>query len=228
MISQPEATIFLADQRGRSEVDWFRSFHTFNFGEYRVEHRQPFGTLRVFNDDTLASQKSLSLQVEENMDVILLPLVGAIEYEDSLGEAGILEAGQVQILNAPEGFTYKITNPYSDELINFLQIWVKNQSDTFVPQSNNFTFDFRTKNQLNPLFATQAQGWIGRYDGRVQDTYPLLDEGHGVFVFVIEGAFEVQNRLLHPRDGLALSQVSEVEFEALSNNAIILIIELPM
>lgn len=228
MISQPEATIFLAEQRGRSEVDWFRSFHIFNFGEYHVEHRQPFGTLQVFNDDTLASKKSLSMNVDDNMDVILLPLVGAIEYENSLGETGILEAGQVQILKTSPSLTYKLTNPYSDDLINFLQIWIKNEGKSSSPQLNNFTFDFKKKNQLSPLFSTQAHGWLGRYDGRTEDTYPLLDKAHGVFVFVIEGAFEVQNRLLHPRDGLALSQVSEVEFEALSNNAIILIIELPM
>jgi len=46
-----------------------------------------------------------------------------------------------------------------------------------------------------------------------------------VYVFVIEGAFEVQNRLLHARDGLSLSSATEVEFEALSNDAMLLILE---
>jgi hypothetical protein len=90
MITQTEATIFLADQRGCTQTDWFRSYHGFNFGQYQAENREPFGNLRVFNDDTLAGEKSLKMQVDENTDVILLPLVGAIEYKNSLSETGFL------------------------------------------------------------------------------------------------------------------------------------------
>jgi hypothetical protein len=51
----------------------------------------------------------------------------------------------------------------------------------------------------------------------------------GVFGFVIEGAFEFQNRLLETRDSIALwnedNETLQIEFEALSNDAIILIAE---
>ena len=49
----------------------------------------------------------------------------------------------------------------------------------------------------------------------------------GLFVFVIEGAFEVQYRLLHPRDRLVLWEADTIEWEALSNDAVILVIEMP-
>jgi quercetin 2,3-dioxygenase len=88
MITQTEATIFLSDQRGCSQTDWFRSFHCFNFGAYQAKHRAPFGCLRVFNDDTLAGEKSLKMQLDENTDVILLPLVGAVEYQNGLDKTG--------------------------------------------------------------------------------------------------------------------------------------------
>lgn len=45
---------------------------------------------------------------------------------------------------------------------------------------------------------------------------------------MLEGAFEVQGTLLHARDGLALWETDEVEMEALSNDAIILLVELPL
>ena len=67
-----------------------------------------------------------------------------------------------------------------------------------------------------------AKDMAGREDG----VYSLKNPQNGVFVFVIEGAFEVQNRLLEPRDGLAISAVEAIEFEALSNNAIILFLEI--
>jgi redox-sensitive bicupin YhaK (pirin superfamily) len=229
MTLQSEATIFLADQRGCSQTDWFRSFHTFNFGAYQAENREPFGTLRVFNDDTLAAEKSLKMQLDENTDVILLPLVGAIEYRNSLGETGFIEAGQVQVFSAAKGMEYEVMNPYSDELVNFLQIWISGQKEQFTAKIIQNSFDFEDKNQLLPLFSTQERGMIGQFGGREEGVYTVQHpDTHGVFVFVIEGAFEVQNRLLHPRDGLSLTHVAEIEFEALSNDAILLILEIPM
>jgi len=226
MIAQTEATIFLADQRGCSQTDWFRSYHSFNFGSYQAENRESFGNLRVFNDDTLAGEKSLKMQLDENTDVILLPLVGAIEYSNSLGETGFLEAGEVQIFSAVRGMEYEIANPYSDELVNFLQIWISGQNRQFIPEITQNMFDLQDRNQLLPCFSTQAYGMIGKFDGRKDGIYEVQHpEKNGVFVFVIEGAFEVQNRLLHPRDGLSLINVTEIEFEALSNDAILLILE---
>ncbi|WP_428656324.1 pirin family protein [Runella sp.] len=226
MITQTEATIFLAEQRGCSQTDRFRSFHNFNFGSYQDEHRQPFGCLRVFNDDTLAGETSLKMNIDENTEVILLPLVGAVEYKNSLGETGFVEAGQVQIFSATQGMEYEITNPYSDELVNFLQIWLSGEKEGFTPGLTQTTFDLQQRNQLLSLFSTQSTGYIGKFGGREEGIYEVQSpETHGVFIFVIEGAFEVQNRLLHPRDGLSLQSVEAVEFEALSNDAILLLLE---
>lgn len=228
-MTQIEATIFLADQRGCSQTDWFRSFHGFNFGAYHSEHRQPFGRLRVFNDDTLAAQKSLKMQVDENTEVILLPLLGAIEYHNSLGETGFVEAGQVQIFSAAQGMEYEITNPYTDELVNFLQIWLTGNEQEFTASLIQKSFDFQQKNQLLPLLYTQTRAYIGQFGGREEGIYEVQHpDTHGIFVFVIKGAFEVQNRLLHPRDGLALQGVDTVDFEALSNDAILFLLEVPL
>ena len=75
------AIIFLADQRGVSQLDWFRSYHSFNFGAYQAENRAPFGALRVLNDDTLDYERSLEMAIDQATDVVLIPLVGALEYE---------------------------------------------------------------------------------------------------------------------------------------------------
>jgi quercetin 2,3-dioxygenase len=66
---------------------------------------------------------------------------------------------------------------------------------------------------------------IGKFSGRGDTTYTLNEKGAGLFLFVIEGAFEADGRLLHPRDGLALWDTEKVEIEALSNDAIIVAIE---
>jgi redox-sensitive bicupin YhaK (pirin superfamily) len=64
--------------------------------------------------------------------------------------------------------------------------------------------------------------------GRQEAIYHKKNPKTGVFIFVIQGELEVQYRLMHEGDGLALWEVDEVEFEALSNNAILLILEVPI
>ena len=65
MIHQPKAKMFLAEQRGLNETNWFRSQHTFNFGKYFSEHKRPFGDLYVVNDEALDAGRSISMCIEE-------------------------------------------------------------------------------------------------------------------------------------------------------------------
>lgn len=234
MITQTEGQIYLASQRGCSQLSWFRSFHTFNFGLYQDQNRKPFGNLQVFNDDTLAAGKSFKMQLEKNTDVILLPVVGAVEYKNSLGETGILEAGQMQIFSAAEGMEYEIVNPYETELVNFIQFFLTNNDNPFTPKIQEIDIDLEIRNQLFTLYSLEENGltthqesfgYIGKYSGRSEDLYQLKNPENGIFVFIIEGAFEVQNRLMEARDGLSLRNLDQLEFEALSNDAIILILE---
>ena len=97
---------------------------------------------------------------------------------------------------------------------------------------NNLISSFISKNQLLILTATEQQAiypiiTIGKFTGRKEAVYKTHHPQNSLFVFVIEGAFEVHGRLMHPRDGLGLWDNSgDIELEALSNDAIILLIEM--
>ncbi|GAB4043602.1 pirin family protein [Spirosoma jeollabukense] len=235
MDTQLQAQLYLADQRGCSQRDYFRSYHSFSFGQYADEHKMPFGALQVVNDDTLTAGNRIRMQVESDTDVVILPIVGGLEYKSSLGD-GFLEAGQVQIFSLANGMSYEIINPYETELINFVQIWLTNNSSDFTPGLGQTSFDLSNKNNLLSAFsvnenALRSRGFIGKFDGRNDGIYPLENpETTGVFVFVLSGVFEVQDRLLHERDGLSLTNGQEpvIEFEALSNDALVLLMEIPL
>lgn len=227
-MKQTTAQIYLADQRSCSQMDWFRSFHTFNFGSYFHENKKPFGALQLLNDDTLAAGKSLKMAVESNIEVIILPLVGGFEYKNNMGQ-GYVETEQALYIALETGMTYEIINPYETELINFLQIWIKHEGiSPFISKNETLSFNFNNKNQLLSIHHPLSKNafFIGKYEGRAEDEYILKNSSNSVFVFIIEGAFEVANRLLEIRDGIALSNIETVEFEALSNDAIILLLEI--
>ena len=227
MLDQSQGKIFLAAERGHTETDWFRSYNTFNFGNYQSEHKTPFGPLYVFNDDTLAGGRKINLMVEEDTTIILLPTVGAVVFVDSLGNENVAEAGQALIYAAQKDTSILLGNPYDDELINFLQIWIRKSPGIAVnPTLTNFDL-VHNHNMLVEISeeSSPQKMFIGKFTGREEAVYKLRDGNNGLFVFVLEGAFEVQYRLLETRDGLALWNVAEVEIEALSNDAIILLLE---
>ncbi len=232
-MKETEAKIFLNDQRGKTEISWFRSFHTFNFGNYFNENKTPIGAIRVFNDNTLAAGKSIKMQVEKPTDVLILPLVGGIEFKNSTGYHDFLEAGKLQIFSAEAGMEYEVLNPYEAEenaenLINYLEIWIEKESNILL-KTEQASIDIEERNEFQSIYSIEKTFvYFGKFEGREDFIYKLKNAKNSIFTFIIEGAFEFQNRLLHPRDGLALWNVQEIDFEALSNDAMLLIFEIPV
>lgn len=100
MLEQAKAKIYLASERGHTETDWFRRYNTFNFGDYQNPAKQPFESLYVWNDDTLAGGRSVQLTVDDDSCILLLPVVGAVAYNDSTGNEAVVEAGQSLVVQA--------------------------------------------------------------------------------------------------------------------------------
>ena len=226
IMPEEKAKIFLAGERGLNQLDWFRSYNTFNFGKYFSEHKKAFGDLYVLNDDTLAAGKTVRMRIEETADILLIPVVGTVEFKINNGSPGFVEAGQSLLYNADKNSIIEFANPYENDLINFLQIWIKANTEPKPDIAEIFSFDINeTKNSLINLFFKNTNYKIGKYKGREEGVYKLNNPDNGLFVYIIEGAFEVQGRLLQQRDGLALWNVLNVYFEALSNDAIIIFLE---
>lgn len=232
MTSQAEAKIYLSTQRGCSQTGWHRSYHTFNFGRYFSEHRTGFNNIRTLNDDTLKGSSTVKHQAQDDILVLLVPLVGALEYKNLQGTKDFLDVGQSFIFPMLKGAEFEIANPYNNELINYLHLELTTDKKQYSTDTV-VEFDLNAhKNKLIPFFVDERENnpWhvsihLGKFNGRTEATHTLKHPAQGVFVFIVEGAFEVQNRLLQPRDGLAIWNIAEIEFEALSNDAIILLVE---
>lgn len=119
----------------------------------------------------------------------------------------------------------QIKNPYEGDLINYLYIVLKGVSTVNFGLSQA---DLEIRNTLHPFIQHGIFGCMGIFDGRKETLHKIKDSNNGVFVFVINGAFEVNGRLLEERDALALWETEEADIEALSENAIILLFEVPL
>lgn len=228
MLEQNEARIYLAEKRGITAGTTFKRLHTFNDEQYFEESRIPFGALKVLNEEVLSAGEHLTMTLKEKTTLILLPIVGGLAVSFDKSEAEYVVAGQVITFSGDAGKTYEIVNPYSEETISFLQIQLKEEGS----KAGNFSINelnLEKKNQLISLNSNENYFFIGQYEGRAEGFCELQNPKNGLFTFIIEGAFEVQNRLLESKDALALwnfTDNSKVEFEALSSGAIILLAEI--
>lgn len=209
------------------ETSSFRTMDTFSEATNFAQNKFPFGSLYRLSDDTLAAGASLEQAAEDNAYLILIPVTGALSVIINESET-IIGAGEIAVFGINKSNNFKITNPYEDGLINYLQVWLRKKDTQEASCISAFELN-KTKNQLITIHDNREKLFrisIGKFSARNEVVYNTKEVGYGTFAYVIEGAFEVNGRLLHTRDGLALWETTEADAEALSNNAILLIIEL--
>ena len=234
MIQQTKGKIFLADQRGVTETPGYRCRQTFNAGNYFNDHKQPFGELFALNDYTLTGNGAVKITAKETGFMVLLPVAGAIQCKTGSGIDTLVAAGQVQVIPCEKNDTIEVTNPFSEDFVQFLQIVIRVKKTTGLPAFMIDTYN-DVNEQLNQLVVVTGESaaiktpfglMLGKFSGRGEMVFLPKNKTAGIFTFVIEGAFEVEGRLLHAGDGLALWETGAAEMEALSNDAIVMVIEL--
>lgn len=236
-MKETAAQLYKADLRFESKDESFTRWSVFNFEHHYHDSRQPYGNLIALNEETLGPKNQVFRHVESDTDIVIIPLAGAIRYTDSLGNDDIVQTGHIRIFTAKDGLSYTLENPYGEDLINYLQIWLKPDS-AGETDSQQQKFGFPGKNKLFPIFSgngenvlkvrSNALAHMGIFETRKEGVYHSINDRNGLFVFVLNGAFEFENRLLEKHDALAIGGISKAAFEALSQNALLLILEIPL
>jgi quercetin 2,3-dioxygenase len=233
MASEAEAVIYLANKRGRSETDWFRSFYTFNFGEFTREGSTPFGSLLAVNEHTLKEGRTLSFTFTEKVKVLLLPIEGELNYKSGNVENAV-DVGQVSCIVSSPGVPLQLSNHYTSRLINFLQICVRADDKVGPNMNHTYSFDLDSRNgefiplRVSSVASPDEHFYIGKFRGRQEVVFRTRRGDMGIFVYAITGTCEVHERLLLPGDALSIKGVDVIELEGLTQEAIVLVAEIPL
>lgn len=212
-----EAKIYKSDWRDTTENHNYQCWSTFKNTD------DSFGVLRVFNEEHLSANASISHKVSSDVQIMLIPIMGGIDFEFD-NQKGFVHINQLQVFNLRQGQSFKIFNPYEKELVRYF--YVQFDSDSEVDSFQN-EFDLSNKNTLISIFKNKnVTAFLGIYDGRAEENFSLSSPENGLFTFIIQGAFEFQNRLLESGDALHLIGNNTIEFESLSENAMLLILEI--
>lgn len=190
--------------------------------------RTPFGSLVAVNEHTLKEGKTLPFVHVESLKVLLIPVAGELHYSTSDVDYTI-DVGQASYVSLPSGTPLEFSNRYTSSSINFLQICLRAEENTDTISHLSCTFDLDdSREELVALtVASEERFLIGRLRGRQEVIVRKELPRSGIFVYEIGGTCEVQERLLLPGDALSLINVETIEFEALTQEAIVFVAEVP-
>jgi redox-sensitive bicupin YhaK (pirin superfamily) len=216
-----------------------QSYHTFSFAGYYNEERIHFGALRVLNDDMVKGGMGFGTHPHDNMEIISIPLHGALEHRDNTGRHEVIRTNEVQIMSAGTGIAHSEFNASKTASVNFLQIWVfpklrditpRYQQQAFEPaeRNNKLQVVVSPEHESGALLINQ-DAWfsLGKFDAdNTIDIVPKMPQ-HGSYLFVLEGEVEVAGEVLQRRDAIGLTDFDKVTVKTLKA-AEFLLIDVPM
>jgi redox-sensitive bicupin YhaK (pirin superfamily) len=229
-----------ADSRGDANHGWLHSKHSFSFANYYNPEKIHFGVLRVLNDDFVAAGMGFGLHPHDNMEIISIPLEGDLAHQDSMGNHTVIKHGDIQVMSAGTGVKHSEMNHNKDKPVKFLQIWVIPNKKDVTPRYDQITLDpanrINTLEQILSPNADDAGVWIhqdawfhiGKFDLDFTTNYKVNKAGNGLYAFVLYGSFEIAGQKLAERDALGITDFDEFELKALTKDAEILLMEIPM
>ncbi|MFA6150390.1 MAG: pirin family protein [Chitinophagaceae bacterium] len=229
-----------AATRGHANHGWLDSHHTFSFANYYNPERMHFGVLRVLNDDQVDAGKGFGKHPHDNMEIISIPLEGDLEHQDSMGNVATIRKGDIQAMSAGTGIQHSEYNKSADTLVKFLQIWVFPNKKNVQPRYDQITLDTEDRhNKLQQILSPNPDDagiWIhqdawfhmGKFDKDIATVYSIKKPGNGVYAFVLKGDFDIAGTEVNARDGFGIWDVANINLKALSDDAEILLMEVPM
>jgi len=234
-----KTVIHRASERGSADYGWLKPNYYFSFSQYHNPARMRFGLLRVLNDDYIAGGGKFHTHPHDNMEIVTIPLEGAVEHRDSTGGHGIIRAGDVQIMSAGSGVQHSEANASATDPLSLFQIWIFPKERDITPRYDQRHFSPEGRlNQwqtvVSPLEADQAL-WINqdaRFSladleaGKKLDYSPVFT-GNGVYLVVIKGSITVGDHRLQNRDALGISETDRFSILA-DTDAELLAIEVTM
>lgn len=228
------------DSLGKFDADWLAARYHFSFSGYRDPNRMNWGALRVWNDDTIQPRTGFPPHPHADMEIITYVRSGAITHQDSMGNRGRTEAGDVQVMSAGAGVTHAEYN-LEDEPTTLYQIWIMPKERGGKPFWGAAKFP---KDERAGALVTLASGFEDdqksgalpiRQDARIlaatlgagQEVAYTLPAGRHAYLALAKGEASVNGIALGPRDGAAIRDETAPIRIAASKDAEIVLVDAP-
>ena len=219
---------------GHADHGWLDARHHFSFANYHDPSRMGWGSIRVWNDDTIAAQSGFPPHPHNDMEIVTFVRTGAITHQDSLGNKGRTAAGDVQVMSAGTGITHAEFN-VEDEATTLFQIWIIPDRRGEAPGWGQREFPKANRDGGFEVLASgtpDADDALSiRTDAKVaaatlragqSASWATSAERHQYLV-APTGRIRVNGVEAQPRDGIAITGEGEIVVEALDDAEVVLV-----
>ncbi|HBL74670.1 MAG: hypothetical protein A2W90_24390 [Bacteroidetes bacterium GWF2_42_66] len=232
-----ETIIYRSEQRGQANHGWLNARYSFSFSNYYNPENIHFGVLRVLNDDIIQPGMGFGTHPHDNMEIITIPLKGALMHQDSMGHQSVIKSGEVQVMSAGTGIRHSEFNASEEKSLNLFQIWIFPHRQGLKPRYDQKKFEAEAG---KPTLLVSPDGrdgslrinqnaFISRISLEAGNSfnYKHYSEGNGLFIMVIEGKASISGETLGKRDALTIKKTNEFTVEA-HEQLDVLILEVPV
>jgi quercetin 2,3-dioxygenase len=207
----------------------------FSFDQYHDPRYMHFGTLRVFNDDTLSPGAVWPLHPHHEIEVVTYCAEGEFRHADEHGQGGVLKKGWVQHTTVGSGMWHSEINNRKDEPMRFIQMWFIPSEKGLKPSVEQMAVNQKDRTNRLLLLASNegSEGLKIFSEAKVYSSF--LQAGHrlrheikakrGVYLYVLEGgAIRVNEHLVSALGAAKITGALEIDVKA-ERDAELLLVE---
>ena len=193
--------------------------------------RMGFGLLRVLNDDIIEPGAGFPTHHHDNMEIVTIVLEGTLHHKDSTGGEGTINTGEIQGMSAGSGIYHSEFNASDKERVHLLQIWVETAGEVKAGYAQKSIKIKR--NELVPvvgkggLSINQQATFLLAELGRGVEVAHNIAQGHGAYVFIIDGSAQIANQTLKEADAAGVTDTTKFSIKAV-DDCKVLVIDVPM
>jgi len=236
--------IIKSNQRHFADHGWLATNWHFSFGDYYDPKNMNWSALRVFNDDTVQPGQGFPRHPHKDMEIITYVLDGAVEHGDNLGNKGIINAGELQVMSAGRGIVHSEFNASKTNPVHFLQLWILPRNQGGQPRWAQRRWD----SNANDIVAAGASPGLHLIvsDGSIPGTLPIdqdatiyiakLTPGQTVshhsnpnrhaYLFVIDGDVKINGAAISKGDQARIADEQNLQIGSVTD-AHLMLIDLP-
>lgn len=213
-------TLRRSAERGRSNLNWLDSYHSFSFADYDDPRWMGFGNLRVINEDIIQPGKGFAMHSHRDMEIITYVVNGALAHKDNMGNGSIIRPGDIQRMSAGTGIKHSEFNASQTEPLHLLQIWITPQTLGIQPGYeqkqmtkiiNQLTLIGSSQNLSEGIMIHQTvQMLVGCFTMGSLLSHPL--QQRRCWLQMITGQMTVNDQLLYAGDGVAIEGEETLRF----------------
>lgn len=210
-----------AEERGKVNLGWLQSNHSFSFGHYYDPKHMGVSVLRVLNDDMVMPGEGFGAHGHRDMEIISYVIEGALEHQDSTGNTYVIKAGEVQRMSAGSGITHSEYNASKNEKVNFLQIWIQPKINGIKPGYEQKKIE--QKGALTPLvtpdgtdgsLSINQQASLYRLKLAAGESYALATENRMGYLHIVSGSISASKSDFGRGDAFSVDNGESVLVEA--------------